>query len=64
VLAADEATQPVGTVVQAAAAPGGGWDAIVSLQLSAVSAGTLHLGAADGPVLQLLPLPYPLIEDI
>lgn len=64
VFAADDATQPVGTVVQAAAAPGGGWDAIVSLQLSAVSAGTLHLGTADGPVLQLLPLPYPLIEDI
>ena len=59
-----DATQPVGTVVQAAAAPSGGWDAIVSVQLAAVTAGTLHLGSPDGPVLQLLPLPYPLLDDI
>jgi len=64
VFAADDANQPVGTVVQAAAAPSGGWDAIVSLQLTAVSSSTVHLGAADGPVLQLLQLPYALLEDI
>lgn len=64
IFASDDAYQPVGTVAQAAAAPDGGWDAIVSLQLSAVSSGTLHLGAVDGSVLQLLPLPYPLLDDI
>lgn len=55
--------QPCGTVVQAAAAPQGGFDAIVSLQISAAQ-GSLHLGAPDGPGLPLLPLPYPLLEDI
>lgn len=58
--AADE-SQPVGTVVQAEAAPGGGSDAIVSMQLSAVEAGPLRAGAAS---VQLLPLPYALLEDI
>jgi hypothetical protein len=55
--------QPCGTVVQVAAAPQGGFDAIVSLQISAAQGG-LHLGASDGPGLTLLPLPYPLLEDI
>nr|WP_315493491.1 folate-binding protein [uncultured Rhodoferax sp.] len=54
-------TQPVGTVVQAAPAPGGGMDAIVSLQLAALDAGPL---LAAGSALQLLPLPYPLLDDI
>jgi folate-binding protein YgfZ len=64
VFAQNDAEQPVGLVVQAAAAPNGGWDAIVSLQLAAVQTGTLHLGAPSGAVLQLLPLPYPLLDDI
>jgi hypothetical protein len=38
--------------------------AIVELQLSATENSTLHLGATDGPVLSLLPLPYPLRDDI
>jgi folate-binding protein YgfZ len=59
-----EPDQPAGTVVQAAQAPGGGWDALISLQLSAVDAGALTLGAATGPAIALLPLPYPLLEDI
>jgi len=54
-------TQPVGTVVQAANAPGGGMDAIVSLQLAALETGPL---LAAGTALQLLPLPYPLLDDI
>ena len=60
----DQDAQPAGTVVQSAAAPGGGFDALVSLQLSAVDAGALHLKVSTGPVLQLLPLPYPLLADI
>lgn len=59
-----DAEQPCGTVVQAASHPAGGFDAIVSMQTSAASEGTLHAGAADGPVLSLLPLPYPLLDDI
>lgn len=64
VFSPDDANQPVGTVVQSAPAPESGWDAIVSLQVTAATSGALHLGAAEGPVLQLLPLPYPLLDDI
>ena len=56
--------QPCGTVVQVAPAPGGGFDTIVSLQISAAQAGSLQVGAADGVALSLQPLPYPLLEDI
>jgi len=59
-----EGTEPCGTVAQAAAAPGGGFDALVSLQISAANGAELRLGQADGPVLALQPLPYPLLEDI
>jgi folate-binding protein YgfZ len=55
--------QPCGTVVQAASAPQGGFDAIVSLQISAAQ-GAVRLHAANGPTLELLPLPYPLLDDI
>lgn len=55
--------QPCGVVAQAAAAPGGGFDAIVSLQIASAQ-GTLQLGEPGGPVLTLLPLPYALLEDI
>jgi folate-binding protein YgfZ len=56
--------QPCGIVAQAAAAPQGGFDAIVSVQTSAVAGPGLRLGQADGPVLVLLPLPYELLADI
>lgn len=62
--AAEDEAQSVGMVVQAAPHPEGGFDAIVSLQLSALNRGTLHMERPDGPLLQLLALPYPLIEDI
>jgi tRNA-modifying protein YgfZ len=56
-----DAEQPCGTVVQAAASPAGGFDAIVSMQTSAATEGSLHAGGAS---LALLPLPYPLLDDI
>jgi len=59
-----DAEQACGTVVQAATNPSGGFDAIVSMQTSAATQGSLHAGSADGPVLRLLPLPYPLLDDI
>jgi folate-binding protein YgfZ len=61
VFAADDDSQPVGTVVQAAPAPDGGVDAIVSLQLASVQSGELLVA---GTVLRLQPLPYPLLDDI
>ena len=60
----DDLSQPCGLVAQAAPAPGGGFEAIVSLQTSAMDGGTLFVGAADGLALTLLPLPYPLLDDI
>lgn len=64
VFQAADPEQPAGVVAAAAPAPGGGWDAIVSLQLSAAEQGGLHAGAADGPALELLPLPYLLLADV
>ena len=62
--APDDASQPCGLVVQAAVAPEGGFDAIVSMQISAFEAGGVRAFAADGPILSLQPAPYPLLEDI
>lgn len=56
--------QACGTVVQTAPAPTGGWDAIVSLQITAAEQGTLHGGAPDGPLLTLGTLPYVLRDDL
>lgn len=64
VFAASDADQPVGTVAQAAPAPGGGWAALISIQISALETGGLRAGGADGPALTVEPLPYPLLEDI
>jgi hypothetical protein len=64
VFQAAEREQPAGLVAEAARSPQGGWDAIVSLQLAAVEAGALHAQRADGPALQLLPLPYLLLADV
>ncbi len=60
----DDPEQPCGTVVEAAPHPAAGWDAIVSLQTSAAAQGGLRAASAEGPALTLLPLPYPLLEDI
>jgi folate-binding Fe-S cluster repair protein YgfZ len=59
-----DADQPVGLVVQSAAVPQGGFDAIVCLQLSGLEGGTLHVGSNTGAKLDLLLLPYTLLEDI
>jgi folate-binding protein YgfZ len=64
VFAANDPEQPVGMVAQAAPAPGGGWAALVSMQIAALNAGGLRAGSADGPALSVEPLPYPLLEDI
>lgn len=52
--------QPSGLVALAAPAPGGGYDALVELKLAVLESGSLHLGAADGPLLTLRALPYAL----
>ena len=62
-LPADEG-QPCGIVAQAASAPGGGFDAIVSMKISAFETGGVRLGSLDGPTLALAPPPYPLLADL
>ena len=57
-------SQPAGLVAQAAPCPTGGWDAIVSLQLSAMEGGGLTVGSASGPALTLGTLPYELLADV
>jgi tRNA-modifying protein YgfZ len=54
-------SQPVAMVAQTAHSLDGGYDAIVSVQLSALD-GTVQ--TAGGVKLQFLPLPYPLRDDI
>lgn len=53
-------TEPVGMVVSAAPAPGGGCDLLAEIRLESVEAGAVHLENSAGPELALLPLPYPL----
>ena len=55
-----DSTEPVGMVVNAAPAPGGGCDLLAEVRLESVDAGTLSLVAPGGPALALLPLPYAL----
>jgi folate-binding protein YgfZ len=59
-----DAEQPCGMVAQVAANPNGVYSAIVSMQTSAADVGKLTLGSATGANITLLPLPYPLLEDI
>jgi folate-binding protein YgfZ len=59
-----DADQPCGCVVQSAAAPGGGFAAIVSMQISAYEAAGVHALTPDGPLLTLSAAPYPLLADL
>jgi folate-binding protein YgfZ len=56
--------QTVGQVVNVAPAPDGGFDLLAELKLSHYQKTSLHIGAADGPLLKLASLPYsPVTED-
>jgi tRNA-modifying protein YgfZ len=63
VFTSEAGAEAVGTLVQVAPHPEGGFDAIASLQLAAVN-GSLHAESASGPSLEVLALPYPLLDDI
>ena len=52
--------QSCGTVLNAAAAPGGGSDLVATLQIAAAQSDDVRIGSPDGPAIILLPLPYPL----
>ena len=53
----EEPGQPCGMIVNAAASPEGGWDALAELKIDAAT-GALRLGAADGPAVATRALPY------
>ncbi|KMZ11932.1 Folate-dependent protein for Fe/S cluster synthesis/repair in oxidative stress [Candidatus Burkholderia humilis] len=55
--------QPCGMVINAAPAEGGGIDCLVEIKLAALDNGAVHVGAADGPALEFLPLPYAFPSD-
>jgi folate-binding protein YgfZ len=61
---AADAEQPCGLVAAAAPHPVRGWEAIVSLQTSALDGEALTVGTAHGPALRALALPYELLQDI
>lgn len=52
--------QSVGTVVDAQPNPESGYDLLAVAKLDAIEANEMHLGAADGPTLNLIDLPYAL----
>lgn len=55
---ADMEDQPSGMVVNAAAAPGGGYDLLAVVQTASREAQDIHLHSPQGAVLHFLPLPY------
>lgn len=58
--APDFGEQSAGTLVNVAPAADGSSEALAVIQSSSAQAGELHLGAADGPALRVLDLPYAL----
>jgi tRNA-modifying protein YgfZ len=50
--------QHSGTVANAAAAPGGGWDVLAVVQISSREGQTVRLGSLQGPALDFRALPY------
>jgi tRNA-modifying protein YgfZ len=60
VFSAEMEGQSCGVVVNAQAAPGGGYDLLAVVQIASHDAFPVHLGALTGARLDFQPLPYPL----
>lgn len=54
--------QPCGMIVNAEPVSPSESACLVEVKLAALDAGAIHLGSADGPRLDFLPLPYPLVD--
>jgi folate-binding protein YgfZ len=56
----DDPAQPCGLVINAAAVPGaaGSLDCLIEIKLDALTHGSVHLGAVDGPLLSVSQPPY------
>ena len=59
---ADMEGQSSGMIVNAAPAPGGGYDVLASVQSSSHNTQTVHWKSLQGTALKFLPLPYPLTD--
>jgi len=55
----DDPAQPAGMIVNAADVSSTGSRVLAEVKLSSLASGTLHLGQPHGPLLEPLPLPYP-----
>jgi folate-binding protein YgfZ len=60
VYAPETGDQHCGAIVSVAPSPVGGFECLVCVQIGAVEAGEVHVGAPDGERLEFLPLPYDL----
>lgn len=60
---ADMEGQSSGMIVNAAPAPGGGYDVLASVQSSSHNTQAVHWKSLQGSALQFLPLPYPLPDS-
>ncbi|MEJ2686228.1 MAG: folate-binding protein YgfZ [Gammaproteobacteria bacterium] len=54
--------QSVGRIVDARPHPDGGYALLAVIQIASAEGDTLHYGALDGPVMELLALPYPFAD--
>ncbi|KXU86665.1 folate-binding protein [Caballeronia megalochromosomata] len=59
----DDPGQPCGLIVNVAPGENGGVDCLAEIKLAALENGTVHVGAADGPALAFVPLPYAFPAD-
>jgi hypothetical protein len=55
--------QSSGMLVNAAAAPSGGYDVLAVVQVASRDSGMVHWKSLSGAALQFLPLPYALPEN-
>lgn len=56
--ATDKSGQAAGKIVEVQTHPDGGFELLAVVQIGSAAAGALHLGAADGPSVELRELPY------
>jgi hypothetical protein len=50
--------QSSGMVVNAAPSPSGGFDLLAVIQISSIETGQIRWKSPEGPVLEIMPLPY------
>jgi hypothetical protein len=59
----DMGEQSSGMVVNAAPSPNGGFDLLAVVQISSVETGQIRWKSPEGPLLEIMPLPYPVDQQ-